>query len=1061
MAKITEKLILLGVYILNNRILNIKGAVLDRYQLENYLEKVASDHILSQNSDKSTYPIPRLKENFKFITKTYEILNEDLKMGINIHPAGEWLLDNYYIIEETVKNIEKDLTIDKYTNFFGIQNGTYKGTARIYVLAAEIVAYTDSKIDGEILLDLLKAYQRKKTLNMEEIWGIGTFLQIAIIENIREVCEKIYISQLQKYKVESIVERLVENKEELKFTNIPEYQSKNILTGQMRYPFVEYMSYKLKKYGRQAISYLSILEEQVNKMGTTVSEIIKKEHFDIALKKVSIGNSIKSMKELSRINFLEIFEAINGVEDILKKDPANVYSGMDYKTKSYYRNTIKEISKKTKISEIYIASKTLELAEKAKAKEVENPKQTHIGYYLISDGIDELMKELQVNKKRMQWNTKVKLYKFATCGISLIFSILIFAYIQTSTKNTALAILLGLTSYIPIIEIVTKIVNTILSKIVKPSLIPKMDFQDGVPEEYTTFVVIPTIVNSEKKVKSLIRKLEVYYLANKSPNIYFAILGDCSASTKKEEEVDEKIISTAKKELEKLNSKYPNGNFPLFHFVYRKRTWNDKEKSYLGWERKRGLLNQFNEYILDNSKNEFRANSLEGLDIPKIKYIITLDSDTNLVLNSGIELIGAMAHILNKPEIDKEKNIVVNGYGIMQPRVGINLDDGNKSLFTRIFAGLPGTDAYANAISDVYQDNFGEGIFTGKGIYDLQVFSRILRNRMPENKILSHDLLEGSYLRCGLVSDIMLLDGYPSKYSSSISRLHRWIRGDWQIIEWLFGKVKNAQGKKEKNPLNELSKFKILDNLRRSTVEIFLLLSLLIIGIISAVYKVKVWFLSAILVLSVFIPIIIDVILKKEYIPKQKAFTPYITGIKGSFIAGIINFSFLPYKAYTSLDAIIRAVYRLTYSKQNLLEWTTSEEAEKKSGTSLASYIKQMATNYIVGILTLVWLCAFPMNIANTIMLLASILWIVAPVIAWYISLENTEVNKYETLKLDEKKYILALGEKTWKYFSDFMNEENNYLPPDNYQEDRKEKIVNRTSSTNIGLRTSCNCIRI
>ena len=1046
---------------MNSRILNIKGAVLDRYQLENYLEKVASDHILTSKSDKSTYPVPRLIENFKFITKTYEILNEDLKIGISIHPAGEWLLDNYYIIEESVKNIQKDLSLEKYTNFLGIQNGIYKGMARIYVLAAEIVAYTDSKIDGEILEDLLRAYQRKKTLNMEEIWWIGNFLQIAIIENIREVCEKIYISQIQKYKVESIVERLVENKKELKFTNKQEHQNKNILVGEMRYPFVEYMSYKLKKYGRQAISYLNILEEQVNKMGTTVSEIIKKEHFDIALKKVSIGNSIKSIKELSRINFLEIFEAINGVEEILKKDPANVYSRMDYKTKSYYRNAIKEVSKKTKISEIYIANKALELAEKAKIKEVENKKQTHIGYYLISDGIDDLMEALLVNKKSISKKTKVNLYKLSTWGIAAILSILIFIYIYITTKNIIVSILLGFTSYIPLIEITTKIVNTILSKIVKPKLIPKMDFSDGVPKEYSTFVVIPTIVNSPKKVKSLLRKLEVYYLANKSDNIYFAVLGDCSSSTKREEEIDQKILETAKIELEKLNQKYPNNNFPLFHFVYRERIWNDKEKLYLGWERKRGLLHQFNEYILGNTKNEFKVNSLENLKIPKIKYIITLDSDTDLVLNSGIELIGAMAHILNKPQIDNEKNIVVNGYGIMQPRIGINLEDGNKSLFTKVFAGLPGTDAYANAISDVYQDNFGEGIYTGKGIYDLQVFSKILKNRMPENKILSHDLLEGNYLRCGLVSDIMLLDGYPYKYNSFTSRLHRWIRGDWQIIEWLFPNVKNAQGNTQKNPLNKLSKFKILDNLRRSTVEIFLLLSLLTLGIIVGIYKTKVWFITAILVLSVFIPIIIDVILKKEYIPKQKAFTPYITGIKGSFIAGIINFSFLPYKAYISLDAIIRAIYRLTYSKQNLLEWTTSEEAEKKAGTSLLSYIKLMYPNYIIGILTLIFLISLPINIANIIMIFVAILWIIAPVIAWYISIEKIEENKYENLKQEDKKYILSLGEKTWEYFNDFMNEENNYLPPDNYQEDRKEKIVKRTSSTNIGLRIISNCFSI
>lgn len=666
------------------------------------------------------------------------------------------------------------------------------------------------------------------------------------------------------------------------------------------------------------------------------------------------------------------------------------------------------------------------------------------------------MEALQVNKKEIRNKSKVNLYILSTWGLSFVFSVLIFVYILKYTQNMVLSILVGITSYIPLIEIVLKIVNTILSKVVKPKLIPKMDFSDGVPKESATFVVIPTIVNSEKKVKALLRRLEVYYLANKSSNMYFAILGDCSSGDKKEEEIDEKIIQTAEKELIKLNNKYPNKEFPLFHFIYRNRIWNDKEKLYLGWERKRGLLNQFNEYLLGNSKNEFRINSLENTKIPEIKYIITLDADTKLVLNSGLELIGAMAHILNKPQIDKQKNIVVDGYGIMQPRVGIDLEEANKSLFTRIFAGLPGTDAYANAISDIYQDNFGEGIFTGKGIYDLQTFSEILKNRMPENKILSHDLLEGCYLRCGLVSDIMLLDGYPYKYSSWISRLHRWIRGDWQIVDWLFGKVKNSKGDYEKNPLNCLSKFKILDNLRRSLVEVSLLFSLLVIGIVSKMYDVKVWFLTLILLLSVFMPIIIDLILKKENLPKQKAFTPYITGIKGSFIAGIINFSFLPFKAYKSADAIIRAIYRQKISKEHLLEWTTSEETEKNSGTSLTSYIKLMLPNIIVGIIALIWIATFNINIATIIMIMISILWIIAPVIAWYISIEDIQENKYDLLKSEDQKYILKLGEKTWQYFNEYMNEENHYLPPDNYQEDRKEKIVKRTSSTNIGLRITC-----
>ena len=384
---------------MNYKILNIKGALLDTQQLEDYLRKIASGHVLQDKSNKYTYPIPRLKENFEFITEVYNLLNEHIKLKLPIHPAGEWILDNFYIIDETVKTVTKELTLKKYTNFLGIANGPYAGFARIYVLASEIVAYTDGKINGKNLEVLLKAYEDKKTLSMDEIWNINTFLRMALIENIREACEKIYSAQLQKYKVENIIERLVENKskDELQFKNIGEYKTKVIEQGEMKYPFIEYMSYRLKQYGKKAYPFLNILEEQVNKMGTEISEVIKKEHFDIAVRKVSVGNCIISIKNINRINMIEIFEKINGVEEILKKDPVNVYSKMDYKTRIYYRNKLKEISKKTKISEIYIARKCLELSsiEYEKSNMDSNDKKAHVGYYLIADGEPKLLEILQ------------------------------------------------------------------------------------------------------------------------------------------------------------------------------------------------------------------------------------------------------------------------------------------------------------------------------------------------------------------------------------------------------------------------------------------------------------------------------------------------------------------------------------------------------------------------------------------------------------------------------------------------------------------------------------------
>ena len=1029
------------------KVLNLSGTLLDKSQLEKHLEKIAASHNLQAKSKKETYPIPELLENFAFIKQVYNLLNEHLKFGISIHPAGEWLLDNFYIIEETVKQLEKELTLKKYTNFLGLSSGNYAGFARIYVLASEIVAYTEGKIDKEDLEKYIESYQTKRTLNMDEIWNIGLFLQIAIINNIKEVCEKIYSSQIQKYKVENIAERLIENKgkSELKFKNT-NFANQKIFTD-MRYPFIEYMAYTLKRYGKKGYSYLRALEETVEMAGSTVSDVIKKEHFDIALKKVLIGNYITSIKKIQRIDFLELFQKLNGVEEILKQDPANVYINMEHKTKTYYRNKIKEIAIKTKISEIYIAKKILEMA----LNKNENIKETHIGYYLIDKGINELYKELGYKTSRkMEPKDKTKVYILAVSFFSILVSILI--TLSLNTKNLALNILSAIIFIIPASELTIQIIQYILSKIVKPKLIPKMDFSNGLDEENTTIVVIPTIIKTKEKVKELMKKLEVYYLANKSENLYFALLGDCSESSNKEEKFDLEVIDEGIKQAQILNEKYKKQDAPIFHFLYRNRTWNASEESYLGWERKRGLLNQFNEYMLGKSENNFRTNTFEinkkntsnintidkNVPIKNLKYVITLDADTDLTLESAFELVGAMAHILNKPIIDHEKNIVVDGYGIIQPRVGVNLDISFKNLFTKIFAGAGGIDSYTNAISDIYQDNFDEGIFTGKGIYNLSVFSQVMKDAIPENTVLSHDLLEGNYLRCGLASDIMLMDGYPTKYLSFMARLSRWIRGDWQITKWLI-----------KNPLNLLSKYKIFDNLRRSLLEISTIFCYIFLIAINKILKIDVWIPFLIISLITIFPFILEfinlIIFKKEGEKKQKDFSPRIGGLTGTFLRLVLTFGCIPYKAYISLKSISKTIYRCLISKKYLLEWTTSEEAEKQSKNDYFSYYKQMIVNVILAVILF-------FSYRNIWTLIIGVIWCITPYIMCYISKEKIKKKPIERLSKEEKDYVLDIAKRTWQFFEDFLTKENNYLIPDNYQESRKEKIVQRTSSTNIGL---------
>ena len=687
-----------------------------------------------------------------------------------------------------------------------------------------------------------------------------------------------------------------------------------------------------------------------------------------------------------------------------------------------------------------------------------NNKKAHVGYYLIADGEPKLLEILQ-NKKVPRQNNMHKAQKYITAlaVVTIVLAGVYGLYINTQINNIVLSLILSILLLIPIETIFTQIAQYILGKTKNTKIIPKLDFRNGIPEQNATFVVIPTIIKNGKRVEELMHKLEVYYIANKSDNIYFALLGDCSTSSNEEEGFDEEVINTGKKMVDILNKRYPDEKFTKFNFIYRKRMWNEGEEAYLGWERKRGLLNQFNEYILGNISNPFKTNTITNVaNMPPIKYIITLDADTDLVLNSAKELTGAMAHILNKPELNKSEDLVIAGHALIQPRIGIDLMSSIKSLYTKIYAGAGGVDVYANAISDIYQDNFEEGIFTGKGIYDLKIFSKILNNEIPENTILSHDLLEGSYLRCGLATDIMLMDGYPVGYNSSKSRLHRWIRGDWQIIIWLKDKIKNKRGEIKNNPLNILSKYKIFDNLVRSLLEVSSVLTIIYMCILDYFYKIKIWPIITTVLIAVLTPTVIDVInkivFKREGEKRQKTFNKTLSGINASLLRGLFTLATLPDKAYMSANAICKTLYRLKVSKKHMLEWVTAEEAEKMAKKDIKSYYINMAPNIILGILGILYIFINAKNPFSALIFVISLLWLIAPAIMCYISKEIVVNNKKELLVDKDKQYVLEVGKRTWQFFKDYLVKENNYLPPDNYQEDRKPKAIKRTSSTNIGL---------
>ena len=583
-----------------SKILNIKENVLNKSELKEHLAKFASDNVITDFPERKTYPIPRMKENCEYISLVYTLLNEHAKIGIQIHSAGEWILDNYYIIEKAYKTVSKDLSLNKYMKLPGLRN---EGFARIYMIANEIISNTDGKVNQGDLIEYLESYQTQKELEMEEIYNVGIFLEICIIEKIRHIAERVFISQMQKYKVDNIVERLIENK-----------PSKEIrLKVEGTYPFIEYMSYKLKKYGKIATPYLQIFEEQVNKMGLTVTTAINREHFDIAVKSLSMKNSITSLKTIGRIDITSVFNKINIVEKILKQDPANIYGEMDHITKDYYRQKIQELSKRTKISEIFIAEQVLKLSQNSTKKDNLNEettntsqmlfkeneslleqKKSHVGYYLIDDGLNELLTILERKKVKIKTDKeKSKIYIATIYLITIVITLFLFL------KMRYLALLL----FIPIQNFVTQVIQYILSKKVQVKIIPKMEIRE-IPKECSTMCIIPSVLKDKKDVKEIIDKMEVYYLANKSKNLYFTLLGDCTSENKEITEKDKEIELEGKKLVKALNKKYGE----IFFFAYRKRQWCNTERCYMGWERKRGMISQFNEF-LKIGKSEFKVNT--------------------------------------------------------------------------------------------------------------------------------------------------------------------------------------------------------------------------------------------------------------------------------------------------------------------------------------------------------------------------------------------------------------------------------------------------------------------
>ncbi|OPJ63563.1 N,N'-diacetylchitobiose phosphorylase [Clostridium oryzae] len=1040
------------IYILNedkivsedNIMEDVPNIYVNSEELAKHAIKLSAFYSETKNIKFNRKLIKSLQVSYKNILKGYDFIEKDMDEKTELMPAAEWLLDNIYLVQKEFKDIKHNMPENYYKKLPVVSKGIMKGYPRVYQIAVEIVSHTDGIVDENIIKNFIENYQKNTVLTTGELWALPIMLRVALIQNISAITDKIVFGLKEKKRGDALSSKVINAYGDKKLDEfITVLQESKIAISSH---FVERFIKVLRDNAVDSDGIYKWIKDRLDEKQWDMDSIISVEHHKEASYQFSLGNSITSIRNITALNWKDVFEKLSYVEQILREDPAEVYSNMDFESRDFYRHKLEKIAKKIDTGESFVAKKALECARQA-VKDGKQDYETHIGYYIIDDGERCLKEKLPYKHsfiEKMSANnssSKMKIYMTAiilSC-VLLESAVLLDGYRSGQNITIWQYIIWAIAILVPISEIVISILNLIINTVSTPRFIPKIEFKKEIPESSRTVVAIPMLISNENRVKEIIGKLEVYYLANMDKNIYFALLGDFKDSDKEYEASDTVITQCVLKEIEKLNKKY-SVDSDIFYFLSRKRCYNQKEKLWMGWERKRGKLMEFNSLLRGKEDTSYSIISGDISELKKSVYVITLDADTMLPRDCAKKLIGAMSHILNIPHIDSQNRVVSRGYGIMQPRITVGCSSANKTTFSKIFSGETGIDIYTTAVSDIYQDIFGEGIFTGKGIYDIDTFTAMLENKIPENAVLSHDLLEGSYVRTGLVTDVELVDGYPAYYSSSCKRLHRWVRGDWQLLPWI----------PEKRGLNTLSRWKIIDNLRRSllapSIVILLLLSLTILPLRSLCIFIA--FISAVCQIVFHVS---EVVITPA---KAMNMGGKLTNVKIGGKQILLLFSFIPYQAFLMLDAIGRTLYRIMISKRKMLQWQTAEDVEVNAGKSFEYYIRMMWPGSILALI--IEILAFYESINMGIFMLPiTLLWFVSPYSAFNVSKDIT--SKMYSINKEDKNILKRLARENWAYFEDFVNTENNYLGPDNYQEDPPNGVAHRTSPTNIGMAMSSN----
>ncbi|QJE03223.1 cyclic beta 1-2 glucan synthetase [Massilia forsythiae] len=1080
----------------------LRAELFSAAQMAVHGRKLAARHQLTTQAG-SDRLLERLDENERIIADACIGLTKASKAGALLTPAADWLLDNYYLIEEQVRLARSHLPKDYSRELPCLADADACGHPRVYQLALEVIAHGDGRLEPESLARFVAAYQEGAPLTMGELWAIPIMLRLALIENLRRIAARQDLARRERELANGWADRMVDKSDDKPGDLILLVADMARAVQPMGSSFVAELTRRLQGRSGPLTQALQWIGTRLADEGRTIEQAVQADIGQQAADQVSVANSIGSQRLLDKTDWREFVETLSTVEQTLRMDPAGVYGKMDFGTRDHYRHVVEQLARATRKSEMEVAAEAVALAGEGRAAAaVEGAADAapadgsaaaaasagassaaassaaalgglrlrHVGYYLAGAGLARLERRLNLQSgfvgalRRAGRRRPLLAYLGAIGAFTALFTGAAVVHAAQGGAAAGLLWTIGVLTAIGSSQLALALVNLLSTRLVSPKPLARMDFSDGIPPDARAVVVVPSLLYSRDNVATLCDALEVRYLANRDANLRFCLLTDLADAPQQDMPADAALVEQARAAIAALNAKYGHDHAIVLHgadgseveesvriepflLLHRPRMWNASEGAWIGRERKRGKLEDLNAFLRGGAQDRFAVveGALEGLD--ETRYVITLDADTQLPRDAARQFVAAMAHPLNHAVLDPSGRRVIEGYGLLQPRVTTSLPLENASRYERLCSGEPGIDPYTRAVSDVYQDLFGEGSFTGKGIYDLDVFERVLHGALPDNKVLSHDLLEGSYIRSGLLSDAQVVEAYPPRYSDDVGRRHRWIRGDWQLLGWIGGRAPAPGGRRVPNPLGALARWKLFDNLRRSLVAPVLTGLLLLCWALLPAPA----FWSAAILSVFFLPFALGALIGLADKPHDMGFGQHgqnwSQGARAGLAHAVLNMTFLPHEAYYSVDAIARTGWRMLVSKRKLLEWRAS--GTSRSSTDMESNWRSMwfAPAFAVG-------SALLLTFANPLALWAAapllLLWFLSPVVAWWVSLPVER--PAPQLGAGQQEFLHKLARRTWAFFEDHVTAEENWLPPDNMQEHPVQRVAQRTSPTNLGL---------